>query len=148
MFCDPSDYMETRFYSLSCSLSNVYWSIDCPSRDSNKFETTNGSVSLAVSISPGDQPHFFRVKTWRAGYTQVLLCVQDFVTKNGDYLMFDNSHQLKTRSETVSTLTLHPHSSFDISKIKGRHILHWLLENHIKLNQSSKLTLTLATNLF
>ena len=37
-------------------------------------------------------------------------CMQVFVTQNGDYLMFDNSHQLKTRAETVSTLTLHSRS--------------------------------------
>ena len=35
-------------------------------------------------------------------------CMQAFVTQNGDYLMLDNTHKLKTRAETVSTLTLHP----------------------------------------
>ena len=34
--------------------------------------------------------------------------MQVSVAQNGDYLMFDNSHYLKTRAETVSTLRLHP----------------------------------------
>ena len=29
------------------------------------------------------------------------------MTQNGDYLMFGNSHYLKARAETVSTLTSH-----------------------------------------
>ena len=71
----------------------------------------NGSVSLPVSIKPGERSPF-HVKTSRAGYTQfcwscLFGCVQVSVTQKGDYLMFDNSHYLKTRVATVSTLILH-----------------------------------------
>ena len=64
----------------------------------------NGSVSLAVSIS-------------RENLAAVILsfvgcacvgCVQVSVARKGDYFMFDNSHYLNTRAETVSTLRLHP----------------------------------------
>ena len=88
-----------------------YWPADC-SRDRNKCEAMNGSVSLAVSISPGERSPF-HVKT-RAPVILSFVgracvgCVQVSVTLNGDYLMLDNSHYLKTRVETVSTLTLHP----------------------------------------
>ena len=80
----------------------LHWSIDCPSMDCNKCRAMNGSVSLAVLI--------LYVKTWHAvilsfvGYA----CVQVSVAQNADYLMFDNSHYLKTRAEKVSTLRLHP----------------------------------------
>ena len=85
---------------------------------------TNGSVSLAVSISQGGRRPFHVKTYWVRQLYLVLLvavvlhvgcavvlhvgCVKDFVKQNGDYLMFDNSHLLKTSSETVSTLTLHP----------------------------------------
>ena len=78
---------------------HVYQSIDCSSRHRNNCEAMYGSVSLAVSIS-------------RENFVPVILsfvgCVQVSDTQNGDYLMFDDSHYLKTRAETVSTLTLHP----------------------------------------
>ena len=50
-------------FSLFCSLNKVipvYY--DCPSRDCNKDEAINRSVSLAVSISPGGRSPF-HVKT-------------------------------------------------------------------------------------
>ena len=55
----------------------------------------------------------FHVKTWRAVILSFVGCacvgcVEVSVAQNGYYLMFDNSHYLKTRAETVSTLRLHP----------------------------------------
>ena len=58
----------------------LYRSIGCPSRDHNKFEAMNGSVSLAVSISRENFEHQLY---------SVLLGVQVSVTHDRDYLMFD-----------------------------------------------------------
>ena len=89
----------------------LYWSIDCPSRDCNKYEAINGSVSLPLSISLGGRSPL-RVKASRS--SPVILsfsgcacvgCVQVSVAQNGGYLISDNSHYLETRAETVSTLT-------------------------------------------
>ena len=90
----------------------LYRSIDCPSRGCNKSEAMDRSVvSLAVSISQGGRS-LFHVKTSCAALAihsfVGCACVQVSVTQNGDYLMSDNSHYLKTRAETVSTLTQHP----------------------------------------
>ena len=97
----------------------------------------NGSVSLAVSISRDNLAR---------SYTQFCFScacvgrVQVSVAQNGDYLVFDNSHYLKAKAETVSTLRLHPR--FNTSKITGRPMLHRLLrnsivENYIKLVSNS-----------
>ena len=67
-------------------------STDCPSKDHNKCEAMNGTVSLAVSISH---------ENLRAPVILSFVgcacvgCVQVSVTHNGAYLMFDNSHYLK-----------------------------------------------------
>ena len=60
----------------------------------NKCEAKNGSVGLVLSISQ---------KNFACRLYSVLLLVQASVTQNEDYLMFDNSHYLKTRAETFST---------------------------------------------
>ena len=89
----------------------LYRSTDCLSRDCNKYEAVDGSVSLAVSISPGRRSPF-HVKTSRAAPVILIFvgcacvgCVQVSVTQKRDYLMSDNSHYLKIRAEMVSTLT-------------------------------------------
>ena len=78
--------------------------------------------------------------------------LQASVTQNGDYLMFDNSHYLKTRVETVSTFYIA--SSFYISKItRSLYVAQAFEELYLGkshktglkylLNQSSELTLAM-----
>ena len=84
----------------------LHRSIDCPSRDRNNCKAMNGSVSLAVSIS---RENLARCYTQFCFGCACVGCVEVAVAQNGVYLMFDNSHYLKTRAETVSILRLHPH---------------------------------------
>ena len=60
------------------------------------------------------------------------------MTQKGDYFMFDNSHYLKTRAETVSTLTLHPrlllaNNGKTYVAQAFEELCHPGMENHIKL---------------
>ena len=80
----------------------LHWSIECPSRDRNKCKAMNGSVSLAVSISHDNSA---RCLIYSVLLVVIVLVVCKFLC---DHLMFDNSHYLKTRAETVSTMILHP----------------------------------------
>ena len=88
----------------------LYRSLDCPSRDHNKCEAMNGSVSLAVSISREKlcAPVSF------VGYACVG-CVQVYVTQKGDYFMFHNSHYLKKKSGNGFKIEIA--SSFNINKV-------------------------------
>ena len=63
-------------------------------------------ATVLTTITTIWRPGFILNFVGRAGHG--VGCVQVFATQNGDYLMFDNSHYLKTRVETVSTLILHP----------------------------------------
>ena len=64
----------------------LYRSIDCPSKDCNTCEAMNGCV------------YFMRKLTSAGVILSFVGGVQVSVTQNRDYLMFNNSHYLKTRA--------------------------------------------------
>ena len=108
----------------------LYWSTNCPSRDRNKCEAMNGSVSLAVSISRENLarrlPSVLLVVLvlvackflWHR--TEAIWCLITHITWKQGQTRFQHWHCII------------------IGKITRRHMLHRLLrnfimENHIKL---------------